>query len=138
MPEKARFVADTNVIVSRLLFRNSLPAQALQQAMTDLHLIVSSETLIELGVVLSRPKFERYLPLDDRLKFFHLLGRVAIRVADVEAISACRDPKDDKFLALAVSGRASLILTGDEDLLALHPFHALTSCRHANISTGNE
>ena len=37
-------------------------------------------------------------------------------------IRACRDPRDDKFLQVAVDGRANLILTGDLDLLALHPF----------------
>ncbi len=39
-----------------------------------------------------------------------------------QAITACRDPKDDKFLELAVSGRATHIVSGDQDLLALHPF----------------
>lgn len=37
-------------------------------------------------------------------------------------IRACRDPRADKFLEVAVRGRADLILTGDQDLLALHPF----------------
>jgi len=37
-------------------------------------------------------------------------------------IRACRDPKDDKFLELAVSGQATHIVTGDADLLVLHPF----------------
>ncbi len=40
-------------------------------------------------------------------------------------IQACRDPKDDKFLELAVSGRGSHIVTGDSDLLALHPFQGI-------------
>jgi len=34
----------------------------------------------------------------------------------------CRDPKDDKFLELALNGRADAIITGDADLLALHPW----------------
>lgn len=40
-------------------------------------------------------------------------------------VRACRDPKDDKFLSLAVSGGADLILTGDKDLLDLHPFRGI-------------
>jgi uncharacterized protein len=40
-------------------------------------------------------------------------------------ISACGDPKDDKFLSLAVSGHATHIITGDADLLALHPFQGI-------------
>ena len=39
-----------------------------------------------------------------------------------ENIEACRDPKDDKFLELAVSGNADYIITGDDDLLELNPF----------------
>ena len=40
-------------------------------------------------------------------------------------ITACRDPKDDKILALAVDGRATLIVTGDDDLLSLDPFRGI-------------
>ena len=39
-----------------------------------------------------------------------------------ERITACRDPKDDKFLELAVNGHADLIVSGDADLLTLNPF----------------
>ena len=42
-----------------------------------------------------------------------------------EVVNACRDPKDDKFLELAVSGRATHIISGDDDLLALHPFRGI-------------
>jgi len=42
-----------------------------------------------------------------------------------ERIVACRDPTDDKFLELAVSGNADLILSGDKDLLTLHPFRGI-------------
>lgn len=38
------------------------------------------------------------------------------------AVNVCRDPKDDKFLELALSGDASFIITGDKDLLILNPF----------------
>jgi putative PIN family toxin of toxin-antitoxin system len=41
------------------------------------------------------------------------------------SIRACRDPKDDKFLELAVDGRADGIVTGDKDMLALHPFRGI-------------
>jgi predicted nucleic acid-binding protein len=41
-------------------------------------------------------------------------------------VRACRDPKDDKFLELAVSGAACCVVTGDQDLLALHPFRSVS------------
>jgi putative PIN family toxin of toxin-antitoxin system len=94
--------------------------------MSKQRLIVSSETLIELGTVLSRPKFDRYLSLADRLGFFDLLRRQALHVRNIPPITACRDPKDDKFLALALAGNATAILTGDDDLLSLDPFRGIS------------
>ncbi|WP_459868116.1 putative toxin-antitoxin system toxin component, PIN family [Endothiovibrio diazotrophicus] len=40
-------------------------------------------------------------------------------------MTECRDPKDNKFLELAVAGGASALITGDQDLLALHPFRGI-------------
>jgi hypothetical protein len=48
--------------------------------------------------------------------------REAVLIEVKDTITDCRDPKDNKFLELAVSGKASAIISGDEDLLALHPF----------------
>jgi putative PIN family toxin of toxin-antitoxin system len=52
-----------------------------------------------------------------------LLGGVARMVPVAQRIRACRDPKDDKFFDAALSGGAHAIVTGDQDLLALPPFH---------------
>ena len=66
MPDVERFVADTNILVSRLFFCNSLPPQAVRRAMSASQLIVSTETLLELEEVLSRPKFDISLSFKDR------------------------------------------------------------------------
>jgi putative PIN family toxin of toxin-antitoxin system len=42
-----------------------------------------------------------------------------------EIITDCRDPKDNKFLELAVEANASCIVTGDKDLLVLDPFRGI-------------
>jgi predicted nucleic acid-binding protein len=63
MPDGPRFVADTNVLVSRFVFQNSAPAQAIRYATS--------------------------------------IG---------------------ELLALALTGHADFILSGDQDLLVLHPF----------------
>jgi hypothetical protein len=42
-----------------------------------------------------------------------------------EPLSICRDPKDDKFLELAVAGKADVIVSGDDDLLVLDPFREI-------------
>jgi putative PIN family toxin of toxin-antitoxin system len=115
MTDSNRFVADTNVLLSRAMFRNSTPSQALRHATSVSRLIVSIETLEELQDVLFRSKFDTYINLNDRLSFFE----------SVPPVSACRDPEDDKFLALALTGHAEFILTGDQDLLSLHPFQGI-------------
>ena len=117
-----RWVVDTNTLISRLLLSHSVPARAVTKALQHGDLLVSEATLEELAEVLERPKFDRYLSTDDRSAFFTLLSRVAIRVEILREISVCRDPKDDKFLSVAVSGDADAIITGDKGLLALHPF----------------
>ncbi len=40
----------------------------------------------------------------------------------VDVVTECRDPKDNKSLELALSGKGSHIVTGDSDLLVMHPF----------------
>ena len=40
----------------------------------------------------------------------------------IERVEECRDPKDDKFLELAINGNAEYLITGDKDLLVLDPF----------------
>ena len=40
-------------------------------------------------------------------------------------VFACRDPKDDKFLEVAISGQADVIVSGDEDLLTMNPFSGI-------------
>lgn len=86
---------------------------------------VSVETLNELRSVLLRPKLNAYSPREERLQFIEDFETFAIPTAVQSSISVCRDPRDDKFLSLAVSGNADLILTGDNDLLVLHPFRGI-------------
>jgi uncharacterized protein len=85
---------------------------------------VSEETLRELAETLSRPKFDLYVSRPDRQRFFELSARVAEWVPVTTATRRCRDPKDDKFLELAVDGKADWIITGDKDLLELSPFQS--------------
>jgi putative PIN family toxin of toxin-antitoxin system len=125
MRDRPRIILDTNTLVSRLLVAESIPAQAVRKAVDTGLVLVSEATMDELADVLSRRKFDRYISIDDRLGFLRLLGRVAEMVPIIYPIRACRDARDDKFLELAVNGSAALIVTGDADLLALHPFQGI-------------
>lgn len=121
IPSK-RIVVDTNTIISRLLLPESVPANAVQKALGLGDLLFSDATLNELETVLSRPKFNRYLSVDERKAFFHLLSRLAEWVEIVRPVKVCRDSKDDKFLEVALNGRADVIVSGDGDLLVLNPY----------------
>ena len=125
MIDRPRIVVDSNALISRLLLPGSTPGRAVRKAVDAGQLLISEATLEELAEVLSRPKFDRYISIRDRQQFIRLLGRVAELVPITYTIRACRDPKDDKILELAVNGNAELIVTGDRDLLVLHPFHGV-------------
>ncbi len=101
---------------------DSVPARAVRKAVAEARLLVSDATLVELADGLSRAKFDPYVSIADRQQFLRLLGRITEMVPVVHTIRACRDPRDDKFLELAVNGEADIIVTGDDDLLVLDPF----------------
>jgi len=121
-----RVVLDTNAIISRLLSPHSTPGHAVDHALFQHHIITSDATLMELADVLSRSKFDRYVTISERQDFLRLFNRIAERIEVVRIIRACRDPRDDKFLELAIEGAADVIVTGDADLLALHPFQGVS------------
>ena len=85
-------------------------------------LLVSAPIIHELNEVLSREKFDPFLLREERERFLVALLREASFVDITVSIKECRDPKDDKFLELAVSGNADVIVSGDDDLLVLDPF----------------
>lgn len=126
MSEALRVVCDTNTLISYLLLPNSVSSIAVRKAFEQGVLLVSESTLNELADVLSRPKFDRYISLEDRQAFLRLFSRMYERVNIVYPVNACRDPKDNQFLEVAVNGGASMIITGDADLLVLHPFQGIS------------
>jgi uncharacterized protein len=113
-----RCVLDTNVLVSALLTPGSKSRMAVDRAHREGAILLSLGTLTELFEVLSRKQFRGYLDEEDMRRFLAVLTREAQWIDVDVQITACRDPKDDKFLSLAVSGQATHIVTGDADLLA--------------------
>jgi putative PIN family toxin of toxin-antitoxin system len=81
---------------------------------------------------LGRSKFDAYIAVAERQSFIRLLGHIAELVPIIHTVKVCRDPHDDKFLELAVNGGADAIVTGDDDLLVLHPFRGIAIQTPAN------
>ena len=125
MAKKGRFVFDTNMIVSALLIKTSTARRALDKGRQTGEILLSLEIIQELHNVLGRPAFDRYIDEEDRIKFLTLLVRGATLVETTGRIKKCRDPKDDKFLELAVNGKADFIVSGDKDLQVLSPFRKI-------------
>jgi putative PIN family toxin of toxin-antitoxin system len=119
-----RVVVDTNVFLSAALKEKSLPGMAAQIVAESGVLLKSTITERELFVTLDRPRLAPLIPPRFRDWLSELLAAAEL-VTITDRITACRDPKDDKFLELAVNGRADLIISGDADLLALNPFREI-------------
>jgi putative PIN family toxin of toxin-antitoxin system len=126
-----RFVVDNNILVSALLIKNSAPFQVISKIEERGVILYSEATLLELNQVLNRKKFVKYFTVEEKQAFIFKLLEKSELVEIEESINICRDPKDDKFLELAFSGKADFIVTGDQDLLVLNPF------RNIEIITAN-
>ncbi len=120
-----RCVVDTNVLVSAMVFPPSVPRQAVDKALSDDVLLFSEFTMDELKEVLFRSKFDRYVSREERAIFLAQIGIAAQFVSIVQIVRECRDPKDDKFLELALNGSADVIITGDAHLLGMHPWREI-------------
>jgi putative PIN family toxin of toxin-antitoxin system len=116
-----RCVVDTNVVVSASVFAFSVPRQAVEKALRNSILLFSDFTMDELKNVLVRSKFDRYVSREERARFLAQLNARAEFVPTIRLVRECRNPKDDKFLEVALNGRADVIITGDADLLEMHP-----------------
>jgi putative PIN family toxin of toxin-antitoxin system len=135
MSDTEQLVLDTNVVLSGLLFPGSTPSQALLKAQHCM-VLASDATLLELIEVMERVRFDRYIERSVRQRLVAEFVNACERVQIPSPIHACRDPRDDKFLEVAVHGHADLIVTGDEDLLALNPFRGiaiLTPAEYLNL-----
>ena len=117
-----RFVFDTNVLISAALSDESTSRRAFDHALDRGTILLSLPVVAELNEVLTRDKFRPYVTEDEARQFLAALAGASQWVEIDVQISDCRDPSDNKFLDLAVSGRATHIITGDGDILALNPF----------------
>jgi putative PIN family toxin of toxin-antitoxin system len=127
-------VLDASTLVSAALKANSVPERALLRAMTEPNsLILSREIEDEYREVILRPKFDRFVSVERRQLILDLVIFAGERVEPVVAVLECRDPKDDKYLALAAAGNADVIVSSDaRHLLPMHPWRGILILSPAN------
>lgn len=120
-----RAIVDTNVLLSGLLWRGT-PHVLLERVRDGTLTLISSPALLaEFAEVIARPKFDAVLiasrtSRERALAEIHALAEVIAPAPLPEPV--CRDPDDDEVLALALAAEADCIVSGDRDLLVLHPF----------------
>jgi putative PIN family toxin of toxin-antitoxin system len=120
-----RVVVDTNILVRAVIRpHGTVGPVLLRLRQGDYTLLYARSLLEELIDVLNRPRIrEKYRLTDWDIQT--IIGLILLRgesVTPTERIVACRDPKDDKVLEVAVTGKADVIVSGDQDLLTLDPY----------------
>ena len=119
-------VADANVLISAALARSpNAPSVLILDAALDgrLELITSPTLLREIAGVLARPRLRKYLTTGEALRFVSDLASQTTLLSDPAGPhpAVCRDPNDDYLMALATAHQAKVLVTGDDDLLAIDP-----------------
>ena len=131
-----RVVADTNIVVSGLLWRGK-PRQILDAARDGIiELFTSPMLLEELEEVLTRPKFVAMLEAADVTAHELVLGYAALTtVIEVDQIEPVilADRDDDDVLACALTAQGDVIVSGDSHLLDLKQHHAIRILRAAEL-----
>jgi putative PIN family toxin of toxin-antitoxin system len=118
-----RIVADTNTVLSGLLWQGP-PRRLLDLARERALTLCTSATLLaELAEVIARDKFARQvlaagLSPAELVQDYERLAEIMKPEPLPTPVS--RDPDDDHVLACAIAAQANLIVSRDKDLLDLH------------------
>jgi putative PIN family toxin of toxin-antitoxin system len=111
--------------VSAALSPKGAPRRALAAARATGVIALSESVFQETAEVLSRPKFARDLSDDRRQEILELLTAAALWIEPAEKVEDCRDAKDNRYLELALAAGATVIVSGDADLLVLDPWRGV-------------
>ena len=122
---RKRVVLDTSSLIPACLNPDREPATIFRRAVLEHDVFCSVDTFNELATVLSREKFNAWRPLEHRLMWLRLFRESVILIEATLSVTECRDPKDDKFLELAVAAKADVLVSSDVHLLEMHPFRGV-------------
>jgi len=117
-----KVVIDTNIWISYLLggllteLDEWIPSKRIE-------IVTSNKMLKEFSEVINRPKFKEVFTSKRVKELLALLDNYAIVVSPTQRLNVCRDAKDNFLLEVALEGKVDYLVTGDEDLLVLNPFH---------------
>jgi putative PIN family toxin of toxin-antitoxin system len=120
-----KLVIDTNILISAALSAQGAPAKLVLCTLARHRLVFSQTTFDELRTRICRPKFDRYISLDDRERLLRDFNACAVWVEPGESGQYCRDRDDDHFIEAALKAQADFLVSGDKDLLEAPPLQGL-------------
>jgi len=116
-------VLDANVYVSAIIRPEGPPGRVIERFLRDaaFEIVLSPAIVEETLRALTYAKVRKYVrgTVDPELWFEDIVLLAELVAGDYEMSAASVDSDDDKYLAAALEGRATLVVTGDPDLLAL-------------------
>ena len=124
-------VFDASAVVSAALREDGTPERALLRAEETDVFALSAEVDAEIAGVLERPRFAAAISAARRTRVLDVLRGGAVWFTPSERVADCHDKKDDKSLELALASGAWAIVSGDVDLLVLHPWRGVRVLRPA-------
>jgi putative PIN family toxin of toxin-antitoxin system len=123
-----RVILDTNVVLSALIRRDGAPGRILEAWLDDRFVLLTHPLLLdELRTVTRRPRIRALIRPAEAGRLVNQIRALAEAVTRLPATRRSDDPADDFLLAMAESGRADYLVTGDKaGLLALGRHHGTT------------
>jgi predicted nucleic acid-binding protein len=97
---------------------------------------MSQAVFDEVFDVLHRRRLTRFVDTDLRAELLDQLVSGALWFEPTVTVTDCRDAADNKYLELALASRASIIVSGDQDLLVLHPWRGILILRRRRSPLG--
>ena len=130
-----RAVLDTNVVISAIFF-GGMPLKIVRAAFAKkVELVASRAVLREYREVAERLHVQ--FPSVNYRRPLSILESKLIIVRPVAlGETVCRDPDDDAIIACALGGKAKVICSGDDDLLALNGFRGLEIMQPSDFCQG--
>lgn len=112
-------VVDTNVFLSAFVSPHGNTARRFEAIFNLTEVLYSEATLRELSSKLSSEWIREKRSAADRSTFFTLCRRSMTGVGVQPSVDLSRDKSDNMFLDLAVTARADMVISGDNDLLII-------------------
>jgi putative PIN family toxin of toxin-antitoxin system len=125
-----RALLDANVLISAAIRPSGIPGLIVSALLQGeaFELVLSPSIITEVEEALKLPKVRKYVrdPADAVLWLADLAALADLVNDTARAKGVCRDPEDDAVLSAAIEGRVDVIVTGDDDLLALQECQGIT------------